>query len=169
MDHEFVIDGARFTLAWEAEDDELLVVSIGDKILRANVCEISPSVYSVLVGDRAFAVFCACDRGIYHVFCNGQHFELAEPDDDSDGFLTGEGRTAADDLLIKAPMPGKVIKINVTEGEEVHRNQTLAIVEAMKMENEIKSALDGVVRKIHASPGELVDNFTPLIELARKE
>ena len=40
-------------------------------------------------------------------------------------------------------MPGKVIKLDVAEGEEVRKNQTLVIVEAMKMENEIKSAIDG--------------------------
>ncbi len=169
MDYEFLIGEARFRLSVDKADDTHMALSIDDKTLRADVCETSPSVFSVLVGGRSFTVYCVCDRGRYHVFCEGHHFELMEPEEDSGGFLTGEGKSAADDLVIKAPMPGKVIKINVGEGEEVRKNQTLAIVEAMKMENEIKSALDGVVRKIHASPGELVDNFTPLIELARKE
>jgi biotin carboxyl carrier protein len=66
-------------------------------------------------------------------------------------------------------MPGKVIKINVSENEEVRKNQTLAIVEAMKMENEIKSSIDGRVKKVLVSVGELVDSENTLIELAPKD
>ncbi len=67
--------------------------------------------------------------------------------------------------MIKAPMPGKVIKIDVSEKEEVRKNQTLVVVEAMKMENEIKSTIDGYVKKIFVSAGDLVDSEKPLIEL----
>ena len=62
----------------------------------------------------------------------------------------------------------KVVKINVTENEDVRKNQTLAIVEAMKMENEIKSPLDGVVKKVYASSGDLVDSEKPLVEIEPK-
>ena len=65
-------------------------------------------------------------------------------------------------------MPGKVIKINVTENEDVRKNQTLAVVEAMKMENEIKSSVEGLVGKIFVNPGELVDSEKILMELRQK-
>jgi biotin carboxyl carrier protein len=65
-------------------------------------------------------------------------------------------------------MPGKVIQVFVTEGETVRKNRTLLIVEAMKMENEIKSGRDGVVKKIHVAAGELVDAARPLIEIEEK-
>jgi len=65
-------------------------------------------------------------------------------------------------------MPGKVIKVQVTVGESVRKNQTLVIVEAMKMENEIRSAIEGVVRKIHVAAGDLVDPERPMIELEAK-
>ena len=66
-------------------------------------------------------------------------------------------------------MPGKVIKINVSEKEDIRKNQTLAIVEAMKMENEIKSTIEGYVKKIFVSAGDLVDSENPIIELALKK
>ena len=66
-------------------------------------------------------------------------------------------------------MPGKVIKVSVSENETVRKNQTLAIVEAMKMENEIKSSIEGYVKKIFVSAGDLVDSEKPLIELSLKE
>jgi len=66
-------------------------------------------------------------------------------------------------------MPGKVIKLCVREGDEVRRNQTLVVVEAMKMENEIQSPSDGTVRTICASVGELVDSEKPLVEIEAKK
>lgn len=57
-----------------------------------------------------------------------------------------------------APMPGKVSKILVKEGDKVEKGQTIAIVEAMKMENEIHAPISGIVKGIYASVGE---NITP--------
>ncbi|MCK4338015.1 MAG: biotin/lipoyl-binding protein [Candidatus Aminicenantes bacterium] len=68
-------------------------------------------------------------------------------------------------LIVKAPMPGKIIQINVEEGQQVRKNQTLAIVEAMKMENEIKAGVEAVVKKILVETGDLVDPEKVLIEL----
>jgi len=51
------------------------------------------------------------------------------------------------------PMPGLVVSIAVTEGQEVKAGETLAVVEAMKMQNVLRAERDGVVKKIHASPG----------------
>jgi len=65
-------------------------------------------------------------------------------------------------------MPGKVTKLAVSEGENVRRNQTLVIVEAMKMENEIKTSIDGVVAKVHVAAGDLVDAEKILIEIEPK-
>lgn len=53
----------------------------------------------------------------------------------------------------------------MAEGDKVRKNQTLAVVEAMKMENELKSPGDGTVKKIHASAGDMVDTSKPLLEI----
>ena len=55
------------------------------------------------------------------------------------------------------PMPGKVVKILVKEGKPVEKGQTVAIVEAMKMENEIHAPIDGIVKQIFAKPGDQVN------------
>jgi biotin carboxyl carrier protein len=62
-------------------------------------------------------------------------------------------------------MPGKVIKINVGEGEEVKRGQTLLIVEAMKMENYITAPSNGVVEKVNVKVGEMVNSSTRLVQI----
>ena len=66
-------------------------------------------------------------------------------------------------------MPGQVVKIQVSQGDVVHKNQTLAIVEAMKMENELKSTGPARVKKICAAEGDLVDAGQVIVELEVEE
>jgi biotin carboxyl carrier protein len=168
MDYEFLIEGCLHAISLEARGEGFVVTS-GEVSFEAEVDSISAHALSVLIDGRSFTLYTAGDGRRHLVFCEGQHFELTEPAEDGDSFQAGAGSGSGDDLVIKAPMPGKVIKITVAEDEEVRKNQTLVIVEAMKMENEIKSAIDGVVKKISASPGDLVDTDTLIIELAEKE
>ena len=71
----------------------------------------------------------------------------------------------AGENVVTAPMPGKVLRILVREGDEVKVGQGLLVLEAMKMENEIPSPKDGVVKKILVKEGDTVDTGQPLIEL----
>jgi biotin carboxyl carrier protein len=70
---------------------------------------------------------------------------------------------------ITSPMPGKVIKIAVKQGDSVSKGDLLLVVEAMKMENNILSPADAVVDRITVTAGDLVDSFTPLIHLLPSE
>ncbi|AEC52773.1 putative acetyl-CoA carboxylase biotin carboxyl carrier protein subunit [Pyrococcus sp. NA2] len=67
--------------------------------------------------------------------------------------------------IVTAPMPGKILKILVKEGQEVKLGQGLLILEAMKMENEIPAPRNGVVKRILVKEGDSVDTGQPLIEL----
>ena len=62
-------------------------------------------------------------------------------------------------------MPGKVVKILVQENQPVEKGQTIAIVEAMKMENEIHAPIDGIVKKIFVKPGDQVNPDDALIRI----
>jgi len=64
-----------------------------------------------------------------------------------------------------APMPGMVVKISVEVGDQVSAGQGIAIVEAMKMENELKAATDGIVTRIAAAEGEAVEKDQLLVDL----
>jgi biotin carboxyl carrier protein len=141
---------------------------VGDKSLEADIRQLDPHTVSFLIAGRSYRAYIARDKDRRLIQIQGQQFELKELSQDADGYMGGGGRSAEDELLIKAPMPGKVIKVSVSEGESVRKNQTLVIVEAMKMENEIKASLEAVVKKIHAAAGDLVDADTPIIELEAK-
>ncbi len=70
-----------------------------------------------------------------------------------------------DAACVMAPMPGRIVKIEVQEGEEVAVGQGLIVVEAMKMENEFKALKKGVVQKIHVQVGQAVEAKTLLMEI----
>ncbi len=67
---------------------------------------------------------------------------------------------------INAPMPGSILRVNVNKGDSVTKGQPLLILEAMKMENEIKSPVDGKISFIKVSKGESVNLGQTLLEIA---
>jgi biotin carboxyl carrier protein len=77
------------------------------------------------------------------------------------GFELGSSKIVND---IKAPMPGLILEISVTVGQEVEENDTLLILEAMKMENVLTSPRAGVIKSISVAKGDAVDKNKLLIE-----
>ena len=67
---------------------------------------------------------------------------------------------------VKSPMPGNILKINVTQGQQVSEGDVLIILEAMKMENEVVSTKTGTVAQILVSKGAVVETDTPLVVIA---
>jgi biotin carboxyl carrier protein len=67
---------------------------------------------------------------------------------------------------VKAPMPGMVLNIMVNEGDEVTKDQPIVLLEAMKMENVIKSPADGKIKKVSVTKGVAVEKNTILVEFA---
>ena len=68
--------------------------------------------------------------------------------------------------VIKSPMPGNILRINVAQGQKVGEGEVLIILEAMKMENEIVATKAGTVAQIAVSKGQVVETGTPLVVIA---
>ena len=75
------------------------------------------------------------------------------------------GSASVGEGVVAAPMPGKILRVLVKEGDSVRTGQGLVVLEAMKMENEIPAPKDGVVKRILVKEGDTVDTGQPLIEL----
>jgi pyruvate carboxylase subunit B len=78
------------------------------------------------------------------------------------GFKTG---VAAAEGILNAPMPGKILEIMVSEGDEVEKDQPLVILEAMKMENELKAPVSGIIASITAETGQSLEKNSPILEI----
>ncbi len=75
------------------------------------------------------------------------------------------GALAAGEVII-SPMPGNILKINVTQGQKVNEGDVLIVLEAMKMENEISATKSGTVAQINVTKGAVVETGTPLVVIA---
>lgn len=68
------------------------------------------------------------------------------------------------DSALRAPMPGKIVRVNVSEGDSVSQGDALIVLESMKMENTLSSAVDGVVKAVHVSADDSVQQGQTLVE-----
>jgi biotin carboxyl carrier protein len=164
---ELLVDGEVRRISVEVRDAGV-VIREGDAVLEAEVRRVSPNELGFRLGDLSVRVFLARDGERTFVSVEGRQYVVSESRAEAGRPGEGDDKGAGGSLRVKAPMPGKVTKLAVSVGEEVRKNQTLVIVEAMKMENEIKTSIDGVVAKVHAAVGDLVDADKVLIEVEPK-
>ena len=68
--------------------------------------------------------------------------------------------------VVKSPMPGNILKINVTVGQKVNEGDTLLVLEAMKMENEVAAPRSGTVAQIIVSKGAVVETGAPIVVIS---
>jgi biotin carboxyl carrier protein len=120
--------------------------------------------YSLIVDNRSFEIEVDNSEDEYRVLVDGRNYHVHLVDErrvrvgggQSDIELQGRQK-------VSVPMPGKVIAVLVSEGDNVERGQGLVIVEAMKMENEVRSPIAGEVKEIKVKPGDAVEGGVVLV------
>ena len=120
--------------------------------------------YSLIVDNRSFEIEVDNSEDEYRVLVDGRSYRIDLVDERR--MRVGGGQSGL--LLqgrqkVSVPMPGKVIAILVAEGDAVEKGQGLAIVEAMKMENEVHSPIGGEVKEIIVKPGDTVEGGAVLM------
>jgi len=161
---DFLIDGEPRRVGVE-KGEKTTTFRDGPDVLEAEVRRVSGHELLFSYGGRTVRAHLARDGGRVFVSVEGREFVITEPQPGTGRTLDGDARTPEGGLRVKSPMPGKVNKLAVGLGDSVRKNQTLVIVEAMKMENEIQSPAAGVVKTIHVSVGEFVDAERQLVEV----
>jgi biotin carboxyl carrier protein len=114
-------------------------------------------VLSMLVNGRSYEIKREQIRGELHIWVGSTRFAVELRDPRSLRSRQKEGGNEQGPRKILAPMPGRVVRLLVAEDAEVEAGQGIIVVEAMKMQNEIKSPKKGVVKKILATPGASVN------------
>jgi acetyl/propionyl-CoA carboxylase alpha subunit len=155
MTYDIAIDGKSYRLDLNRVD--------GRWSCRVDGCEVEvdavlarPDVLSLRIGNQAFEVKCERVAGDMHLWVGSARFDVEVRDPRS---LRGRVR-AVDDAgpkKLTAPMPGKIVRVLVEQGAEVEAGSGVLVVEAMKMQNEIKSPKKGTIQKILVSEGAAVN------------
>ncbi len=125
--------------------------------LEADAVELSPGIYSILRDGAAFEVRVERAAAGLTVVVGGRRVEARVVDPRQwqgrrGGAVEAEGRQQ-----IVAPMPGKVVRVLVQQGEKVETGRGLLVVEAMKMQNEIRSPKTGTVERLLVTEGQAVN------------
>lgn len=158
------VDDKAYVL--DVAGDEHVTYSAGPSLCSAgsaSIVEAIPGVFSVLLGDRSFAVSVGPGAtGELEVWTNGDERHVISLADLRD--RAGRRSKASGDgpVEVRAQMPGKVIQVLVAPGAVVEAGQGLVVVEAMKMQNEMKAPKGGTVSRMHAREGATVTAGEPL-------
>jgi len=107
-------------------------------------------------------------RGMYTLLLNGQRLDVEALDARTRAIrdLTAATSANAGPAPLVAPMPGMIVRVSVVPGDVVIAGQGLIVMEAMKMENELRSAVAGTVTAVRVIPGTAVQKGAVLVELA---
>lgn len=105
-------------------------------------------------------------RGAYVLWMDGWRFEVEALDERARAIkeLSAAHAGPAGPTPVQAPMPGLIVRVHVGVGDRVHAGQGLVVMEAMKMENELRAPADGTVKAILAAPGQAVEKGAVLVE-----
>src|SRR6185503_7215541 len=145
------LDGREIRLDWKLDGETYRFRIESEEERVADIRQVAPTVYSVLVGGRTYQAIIDGNS----VSIGGHTFavEVLDPRrwKREQNQQAGEGRQN-----IAASMPGKVIRVLVSAGDEVEAGQGLIVVEAMKMQNEMKAARAGIVATLTAREGATV-------------
>lgn len=154
MKYETEIDGRAVTLELEERDGHV-TAQVGDRLYELEVARPEAGAYLLFIGNEVYeALAWAEDGGGLRIKLRDRIFQAKLID-------RKQRRGAADHGLegqqpIIAPMPGKVVRVLRAAGDEVVAGQGVVVVEAMKMQNEIKSPKDGRVSEVRVSEGVTV-------------
>ncbi len=146
-DHRVSVDGVVFQVDFSP---------VGDQ-----------QVYSLVVNGKSVDADVYLNEDTWQVLFQGNLYS-AEVEDEREKRLRASlgGRVAEhEDFHLRAPMPGMVISIPVNEGQQIKKGDVLAVLESMKMQNELRSPRDGRVTRVRIKPGERVEQKETILSV----
>lgn len=158
--YEFLVGDKTLTVHAEKIDDTI-VVKAGENTYR--FLPVGENLFRVSHNGQMHIIAAVKSKDVIYVDIDSSVFEIHEA-----GAAQSVASTAAHNIVrdkVFAPMPGKIVKVMVKKGDTVLERQPLAVIEAMKMENQINSPASGRVKAVNFSAGDQVNTTSPIIEL----
>ena len=156
MTYDVVIDGQSRRLEL-ARDGEVWQCRLDGREIKLDAVLARRDVISIVINGTAYEVKREATATDLHLWVGSARYSAEVRDPRSFRSRRSSGGGAAGIKKLLAPMPGKVVRVLVSEKSLVEAGQGLLVVEAMKMQNELKSPKNGIVRKILATEGAAVN------------
>ncbi len=164
MKYITTIDETQFELELLPDGE----VSINGRTCQVDLREVNGGqAFTLLVNGRSFEAFLLEENGTMQVFIEGVRYS-AEVLDEHEMLLrqvSAVGKGLSDLFELTAPMPGMVVKVPVSVGDEVQAGDVLIILESMKMQNELKAPQSGVVIEVNVTEGGNIEKRDVMIVL----
>ena len=148
-----------------AESGEIFNIEFNEKKYNAELIKIDSNLYSMILDGQTCTVAIKKEGKLIEIFYKGDLFSFEIPSARDKSSL--ENASGVD--KISAPMPGRVVKVLKKVGDIIKEGEGLIVVEAMKMESELKSSIDGKVSEISVKDGDTVDLGAHLITVENDE
>lgn len=162
MKYITIVNGQEYTI--ELLDEHR--VRINDEVIEVDLVGLgNQPLYSLLAGGKSYEAFVYPDEGGWQVLMQGTLYEV-EVIDEREFLLrqqAGSGLAETGPFNLKAPMPGLIVAVPVSVGQDVRKGDVLVILESMKMQNELKSNRDGKVTRVLVEAGQAVEKNQTLV------
>jgi biotin carboxyl carrier protein len=140
-----------------AQAGERAIWTIDGQRLEADAIAVSPGIYSILLSGKSFQVRIERLGAELRAITAGRDLSVVIQDErewrrNRGGNVEAEGRQQ-----VLAPMPGKIVRLLVSAGDSVRAGQGLLVVEAMKMQNEIRAPKSGTIDRVRVVEGQTVN------------
>lgn len=142
-------------------------VQIDSRTYDLDIEKVESNAYSILMDGKSLSIEMVegATPNQYNVNTIDRYYEIEILDAVSRYRARAKSQLELGGNIISTPMPGKIVKILVAQGDTVEKDQTVIIVSAMKMESEYKCSSNGIVKAVHVSEGNAVEGNQPLIEI----
>ncbi len=146
--------------------DNLITYKVNNKLYTSDIVKVSEGLYSIILDGKSYNVEVYRDKTkkafVIKTYMHSFNIDII---DTETKYLTNRVKGIEDEggIVISTPMPGKVVKILVKVGDKVKEDQTVIIVEAMKMQSEYKVKKDRLIKEIKVKEGDTVVADQPLI------
>ena len=159
MIYEINVGGREFAveLKRSSQNTSLWNCKVNGKEVELDATRVADGVLSIVLGGKAYEITRDITASGNHLYLNGRGFKYEVRDPRALRGRRGAGDYAEGPKKITAPMPGKVVRVVAAAGTPVEAGQGVIVIEAMKMQNELKAPKAGKVQKILASEGAAVN------------
>jgi biotin carboxyl carrier protein len=149
------------------KNDNEYIFSINGEKLSLPVHIVNDNCFSVKINGKSKIIYAAEDDNHLYVSFEGDNIVFDKLKEEEKDFTGAAGSGDKDE--IRPPMPGSIVKVLVEEGQKIAEGDGVIIVEAMKMESTLYSAIDGIVTSVKVQEGQQVDSDDVLVVIDKEQ